>query len=177
MLGNFIFYNADRMVNRFENMDAAIYGFELSGSYIATDSIYFDYGLAYQRGKKDNPLSGQSDTNMPEIPPMKLTAAVNYDYDATANLRAELVAAHRWSDVDYENGEQVLAGWGIVNLKGTKTFYDSFELTLGVDNLFDKTFAVSNTYQDLTLISGGVGEVMLMNEPGRYIYANLKYTF
>jgi iron complex outermembrane receptor protein len=177
MLGNFIFYNADRMVNRFENMDAAIYGFELSGSYIATDSIYFDYGLAYQRGKKDNPLSGQSGTNMPEIPPMKLTAAINYDYDATANLRAELVAAHRWSDVDYENGEQVLAGWGIVNLKGTKTFYDSFELTLGVDNLFDKTFAVSNTYQDLTLISGGVGEVMLMNEPGRYIYANLKYTF
>ena len=177
MLGNFIFYNANKTVNRFENMDATIYGFELSGSYIATDSIYFDYGLAYQRGEKDNPLSGQSGTNMPEIPPMKLTAAINYDYDATANLRAELVAAHQWSDVDYENGEQVLAGWGIVNLKGTKTFYDSLELTVGVDNLFDKTYAVSNTYQDLTLISGGMGEVMLMNEPGRYIYANLKYTF
>ncbi len=177
MLGNFIFYNADRMVNRFENMDATIYGFELSGTYVATDSIYFDYGIAYQRGEKDNPLSGQAGTNMPEIPPLKLTAAVNYDYDATANLRAEFVAAHRWDDVDYENGEQVLAGWGVVNLKGTKTFYDSLELTIGVDNLFDKTYAISNTYQDLTLISGGVGEVMLMNEPGRYIYANLKYTF
>ena len=177
MLGNFIFYNADKMTNRFENMDAAIYGFELSGSYIATDSIYFDYGLAYQRGKKDDPLSGQNETNMPEIPPMKLTAAINYDYDATASLRAEVVAAHRWNNVDNENGEQVLAGWGIVNLKGTKTFYDALELTLGVDNLLDKTYAVSNTYQDLTLISGGLGEVMLMNEPGRYLYANISYKF
>jgi len=176
-LGNFIFYNADRMINRYENMDAAIYGFELSGTYIATDSIYFDYGLAYQRGKKDDPLSGQTGTNMPEIPPMKLTAAINYDYDDTANIKAEFVAVHRWDNVDYENGEQVLAGWGIVNLKATKNFFDSLELTLGADNLFDKTYAVSNTYQDLTLISGGVGEVMLMNDPGRYIYANVKYSF
>ena len=177
MLGNFIFYNADRVVNRFENMDATIYGFELSGTYVATDSIYFDYGLAYQRGEKEHPLSGQSGSNMPEIPPMKLTAAINYDYDATANLRAEFVAAHRWSDVDYENGEQPLAGWGVVNLKGTKRLYDALELTVGVDNLFDKSYAVSNTYRDLTLISGGTGEVMLMNEPGRYLYANLKYSF
>ncbi len=176
MLGNFIFYNADRTIHRYENMDATLYGFELSGSYVATDSIYFDYGLAYQRGEKDHPLSGQTETNMPEIPPLKLTTAFNYDYDATTNLRAELIAVHRWENVDYQNGEQVLPGWGVVNLKGSKTFYDDFELTLGVDNLFDKTYVVSNTYQDLTLLYGG-GEVMLMNEPGRYFYANLRYKF
>ncbi len=176
MLGNFIFYNADRSIHRYENMDATLYGFELSGSYVATDSIYFDYGLAYQRGEKDHPLSGQTETNMPEIPPLKLTTAFNYDYDATTNLRAELIAVHRWENVDYQNGEQVLPGWGVVNLKGSKTFYDDFELTLGVDNLFDKTYVVSNTYQDLTLLYGG-GEVMLMNEPGRYFYANLRYKF
>ena len=64
----------------------------------------------------------------------------------------------------------------MVNLKGSKTFADHFEITVGVDNLFDKTYAVSNTYEDLTLISGG-GEVMLMNEPGRYVYTNLSYKF
>ena len=175
-LGNFIFYNADKMVNRYENRDATLYGFELSGTYVATDSIYFDYGLAYQRGKKNDPLSGQTETNMPEIPPLKLTTAINYEYDATVNLRAELIAVQRWDDVDYQNGEQVLPGWGVVNLKGSKTFYDAFELTVGVDNVFDKTYAVSNTYQDLTLITGG-GEVMLMNEPGRYLYTNLRYKF
>jgi len=177
MLGNFIFYNADKMINRFENMDATIYGFELSGSYIATESLYFDYGLSYQRGEKDHPLSGQLGTNMPEIPPFKVIAAVNYDYDATLHLRAEVVAAAKWSEYDAENGEQALPQYDIINLKGSKTFMDSLELTLGVDNLFDKTYAVSNTYQDLTLISGGTGEVMLMNEPGRYLYANLSYKF
>jgi iron complex outermembrane receptor protein len=158
-------------------MDATLYGFSLGGSFVATESIYFDYGLAYQRGEKDNPLSGQSETNMPEIPPMKLTAAVNYDYDASMHLRAELVAAAKWKDVDYENGEQELPGWGILNLRASKTFYDSVNLTIGVDNVFDKTYAVSNTYSDLTLISGGDGVVMLMNEPGRYYYANLSYKF
>jgi len=175
-LGNFIFYNADKLIHRYENMDATLYGFELSGSYIATDSIYFDYGLAYQRGEKDHPLSGQTETDMPEIPPLKLTTAFNYDYDETTSMRAEFIAVHRWDNVDYQNGEQVLPGWGVVNLKGSKTFYDDFELTLGVDNLFDKTYVVSNTYQDLTLLYGG-GEVMLMNEPGRYLYANLRYKF
>ena len=175
-LGNFIFYNSDKMVNRFENMDSTLYGFELSGSYILTDSIYVDYGLAYQRGKKDNPLTGQTETNMPEIPPMKLIASINYEYDATSNLKAEFVAARRWDDVDYQNGEQVLPGWGVLNLKASKTFADAIELTLGVDNVFDKTYAVSNTYQELTLVSGG-GFAMLMNEPGRYLYANLSYKF
>jgi len=175
-LGNFIFYNADKLIHRYENMDATLYGFELSGSYVATDSIYFDYGLAYQRGEKDRPLSGQTETDMPEIPPLKLTTAFNYDYDETTSMRAEFIAVHRWDNVDYQNGEQVLPGWGVVNLKGSKTFYDDFELTLGVDNLFDKTYVVSNTYQDLTLLYGG-GEVMLMNEPGRYLYANLRYKF
>ena len=58
------------------------------------------------------------------------------------------------------------------NYKVTK----SFDVTLGVDNIFDKTYAVSNTYRDLTLISGG-GDVMLLNEPGRYAYINLHYSF
>ena len=176
MLGDFIFYNADKAIHRYENMDATLYGFELSGTYVATDSLYFDAAASYQRGKRDHPLSGQSETNMPEIPPFKIIAAANYDYDATLNLRAEVVAAAEWSEVDYQNGEQELPGWGVVNLKGNKTFREVFELTLGIDNLFDKTYAVSNTYKDLTLLSGG-GEVMLMNEPGRYFYANLKYTF
>jgi len=44
--------------------------------------------------------------------------------------------------------------------------------------VFDKTYAVSNTYKDLILLPTiGNNEVMLLNEPGRYVYANLKVTF
>jgi iron complex outermembrane receptor protein len=89
-----------------------------------------------------------------------------------------VLGSDTWSDFDVENGEQELDGYTIVNLKASKTFAKNLELTLGVDNLFDETYAVSNTYKDLILLpTTAGGEVMLMNEPGRYIYTNLKYTF
>jgi iron complex outermembrane receptor protein len=173
-LKDFIFYNG----STFENEDAKLYGVELSGTYMATNSLYYDYGMTYQRGKKDAPLSGQSGTDMPEIPPFKLNAGVNYDYDASLALRAEVVASAAWTHFDFDNGEQSLNGYTVTNLKGTKTFGKHFEFTLGVDNVFDKTYAVSNTYSDLTLLTGtGEQDVMLLNEPGRYFYTNLKYKF
>lgn len=175
-LDNFIAYNAT--LAHFENVDATIYGFDLSGTYIATDSFYFDYGMAYQRGKKEDPLVGQSDTDMPEIPPFKFNASVNYDYDDTLKLKAEVIASDSWSDFDFDNGEQELDAYAVVNLKGTKEFGKNFEFTVGVDNVLDKTYAVSNTYKDLTLLSTGTeGDVMLLNEPGRYFYTNIKYKF
>jgi iron complex outermembrane receptor protein len=179
MLDNFIAYNALKKQNRYENVDATVYGFTLSGTYVATESLYFDYGVAYQRGEKDDPLAGQTGTNMPEIPPLKLNAAVNYDWDETFNLRAEFIASDRWSDYDEENGEQELAGYSVINLKATKTFAENFEITVGVDNLLDKTYAVSNTYKDLILLPtvNPTDNIMLMNEPGRYIYTNLRYSF
>ena len=175
-LGDFIFYNADKMMHRFENMDATLYSFEVSGSYIVTESMYLDGAVSYQRGEKEHPLSGQTETNMPEIPPMKLIAGINFEETGNYLFRAEVVAASAWDAYDSDNGEQYLPGYAVLNLKGSKTFADHFEVTVGVDNLFDKTYAVSNTYQDLTLISGG-DEVMLMNEPGRYVYTNLSYNF
>jgi len=176
-LDDFIAYNSSNKQYKYENVDATIYGFELSGTYIATTELYFDYGMAYQRGEKDTPLKGQTGTDMPEIPPFKFNAAANYDFDETLSVRAELIASDAWTNFDYENGEQELDAYGILNLKGSKQWGD-FELTLGIDNVLDKTYAVSNTYYDLILLPTiGNEEVMLMNEPGRYFYTNLKYTF
>jgi iron complex outermembrane receptor protein len=177
-LDNFIAYNASKKMNRYENVDATIYGIELSGTYFATESLYFDYGMAYQRGEKDTALQDQHNTNMPEIPPFKYNLAANYDLDSTLTIRAEVLGSDTWSDFDAENGEQSLDAYTVLNLKASKTFAKNFELTVGVDNLFDKTYAVSNTYKDLILLpTSGDNEVMLMNEPGRYVYTNLKYRF
>lgn len=172
-LNDDILYNAT--LNHYENTDATIYGVELSGSYNYSDSLYFDSSLTWLRGKKKDPLIGQSDTDLPDIPPLKFTLGANWMPDDTWTLRAELQAAGRWDKIDSENGEQVLGGWGVVNLKAKKSWGDHLELTVGVDNLFDKTYAVSNTYKDLTLIAGG--STMLLNEPGRYIYTNIRYKF
>jgi len=172
-LRNDILYNASS--NRYENADAYIYGAELSGSYIWSDSLYFDGAFTWMRGKKRNPLSGESDTDLPEIPPMKLTLGANWMPTEDWTVRGEFLAAGRWDHIDADNGEQVLGGWGVVNFKARRTWGEHLELTLGVDNLFDKTYAVSNTYKDLTLITGG--STMILNEPGRYVYANIRYKF
>ena len=177
-LDDFIAYNDSKKMNKYENVDATIYGIEMSGTYIATESLYFDYGFAYQKGEKETALAGQSGTNMPEIPPFKYNLAANYDWDESFTLRAELVGSDTWSDFDVENGEQELDGFAILNLKITKRFAQNFELTIGVDNVFDTTYAASNTYKDLILLpTVGDNEVMLMNEQGRYAYTNLNYKF
>ena len=182
MLEDYIAYNdnfaKNPMIGQYENIDATIYGFELSGTYVATNALYFDYGMAYQVGEKDNPLTGQTGTDMPEIPPFKVNLAANYDWDESLTFRAEVFGADDWTNIDVENGEQELDAYAVVNLRGTKRFGKSFELIVGVDNLFDSTYAVSNTYKDLILMPTGPNDtVMLMNEPGRYIYTNIKYKF
>ncbi len=182
-LQDYIAYNASNTnmmgasVHAYENVDATLYGFDLSGTYVATESLYSDYGMAYQRGEKDNPLSNQVGTDMPDIAPFKFNAALNYDMWSDLTLRAEMIASDTWDNIDYENGEQVLDSYTVVNLRATKNFGKSFEVHVGVDNVFDSTYAVSNTYKDLILLTTPNNEVMLMNESGRYFYANIKYTF
>jgi iron complex outermembrane receptor protein len=183
MYEDFIAYNTSNVnakgaaYHAYENVDATVYGFELSGSYFVTDALSIDGGISYQRGEKDHPLTNQTGTDLPDIPPLMFTGAVNYDYDDTLNLRAELIGADEWSHFDWENGEQELDSYMTLNLKATKTLYSNFEVTLGVDNLLDEAYAVSNTYSELTLLAGGDGDVMLLNEPGRYFYTNLRYKF
>ncbi len=178
MLSDYIYYNASKMLNRYENVDATIYGFDISGSIYATDTFYVDFGMAYQRGKKDDPLHNQTGTNLAEIPPLKANLAFNYEYAEGSLIKLETFGATSWEDYDAENGEQPLDSYMVVNVKVDHNFGHGFSLALGVDNIFDRTYAVTNTYSDLTLITDGTTkEVMLINEPGRYLYANATYRF
>ena len=174
-LKDFIVNNADSTTNKFENVDANIYGVELSSFYAMNDTLSFDAGLAYQRGRKHSPLNGQTDRDLAEIPPLKANVAVNYDTDMTSS-KLEVIAADEWNNYDSSNGEQAISGYVVVNLKTNVDLTNGFDLTVGIDNAFDSTYAVSNTYQDLSLLSAG-GTIMLLNEPGRYVYANLRYRF
>ena len=87
------------------------------------------------------------------------------------------MASDRWDTIDSDNGEQELAGWSIVNLKAKHAFGKNLDLTVGANNIFDVTFAQSNTYADLVLSATTGSEKILMNEPGRYLYTNLTYKF
>lgn len=177
-LKDYIYYNKYLAKNKFENIDASIYGIELSGAYFINDQFTFDAGFTYKRGQKDEALVGQTDKDLADIAPAKLTTALTYNHDNDTFATVELVSSAKWSKYDEDNGEQELDSYNVVNLKGQATFAKNFELTVGIDNLFDKTYAVSNTYSDLILLTDGTtNDVMLLNEPGRYTYASLKYKF
>ena len=175
-LSDYIYYKKTTTADRFYNIDATIYGMELSGAYYINDKLTLDAGYTYKRGEKDQALGGQTDTDLADITPPKLTLALTYDHSEDTYASVEFINVAKWSNYDGDNGEQEIDGYNVVNLKGQTTFAKSFEITLGVDNLFDKTYAVSNTYADLTLLSDGT-DVMLLNEPGRYVYTSLKYKF
>jgi len=65
----------------------------------------------------------------------------------------------------------------VVNLKVVHNFIKTLEMTAGINNVGNVNYATSNTYNDLVLLDGTGGQVMLLNEPGRYFYANLNYKF
>jgi len=158
----------------FTNIDAKIYGLDISGYYIINDSLSFDYGLSYQRGKKDGNFVG-TDRDLAEITPLKTNIALNYELNK-AKFTAEVVAVDRWDNYDDSALEQELAGYALVNLKYTNQIHKNFGFTVGIDNVLDKTYSSTNTYQDVTYVVTG-GERVLLNDPGRYGYVNLKVTF
>ncbi len=176
-LSDFIVYNDSKIMQRFENADSIIYGFSISGYWVLADNLNLDFGLAYQRGKKDQPLAGQTDTDLPEIPPLKLNLSLRWNYTDKGTAWAEFIAANSWTSYDADNGEQLLGSWASFNLKAEHQLTERISIFAGVDNLFNQTYAASNSYKDLTLLLDGTGEVILMNEPGRYFYLNTSYSF
>ncbi|MEN8302729.1 MAG: TonB-dependent receptor [Campylobacterota bacterium] len=177
MLEDYIYIEKGVSTNAFQNIDATIYGAELSASYFATDDITIDLGASYKVGEKDEALAGQTDTDLADIAPLRGNVAVNYEYMNNSIATLELQASDKWDTIDSDNGEQEIDSWTIVNLKAKHAVNKNFDFTIGVNNIFDETYAVSNSYVDLTLIVTTTDDVMLMNEPGRYFYTNLDFKF
>ena len=179
---DYIYYNTNNVntsgaaVNAFDNIDVTIYGAELSASVYLNDDMTLDMGAAYKRGQKDKALDGQTNTNLADIAPLRGSMALNYEYKNNSKATLEVQASDTWNEYDSDNGEQELDSWAILNFKVKHAINKKFDFTFGVNNIFDSTYAVSNTYADLTLLTGG-GDVMLMNEPGRYVYTNLDFKF
>lgn len=174
VLKDYIYNSTFQNNTKFENIDAKIYGIDISGYYYFTDDLSLDYGIAYQRGKKDGDFLG-ADKNLAEIPPLKANLGLNYQYQKS-KFKAEVAAVSKWNKYDESAKEQELSGYTVANLKYSQELFKYFEVTLGVDNVFDKVYNSTNTYQDITYVQNGSQRV-LFNDPGRYGYVNLRYSF
>jgi iron complex outermembrane recepter protein len=182
-LSDFIYqYKNGASTTSWANIDARIVGFDLQADYLLNNDWRIESGMAYQKGtKKDtNQLDTltaqvQSDKDLAEIPPMKGRMALVMDTGANY-LMAEWIGA-RFQSIDSDNGEKEIAGYGIVNLKYGHDFQNGFSLMTGINNFFDRTYAVSNSYIGNELIADGGIDPLVLNEPGRNFYATLSYKF
>ncbi|OHD88830.1 MAG: hypothetical protein A3G19_04760 [Sulfuricurvum sp. RIFCSPLOWO2_12_FULL_43_24] len=165
----------------FANIDARIVGGDVTADYLLNKEWSIESGMAYQRGtKKDvNQLDSlatlpQTDKDLADIPPLKGRIALVFD-DAKNYAEAEFIAAKRQT-YDENNGEQAIAGYGVLNLKYGTEWGNGFSVSAGINNFFDRTYALSNSYIGLTTIMEG-SQPLVLNEPGRNFYATVAYKF
>ena len=176
-LQNYIYINSSKTSNIFTNIDAYIFGGEFKGSYYIDDEFTLEAQAAYKKGRKKEALPNQTDKDLADIAPLEGTVGIVWDYKAHSYARLDATARDRWKDYDGENGEQQIAGWGVLDFKLKHNFKKGIDMTVGVNNILDKTYVRSNTYKDLTLVTTDASEVVMLNEPGRYIYANFELSF
>ena len=181
-LKDFIYaYKVVGSTTSYANIDARIVGGDITADYILNNEWSIESGVAYQKGtKKDtNQLDSlatlpQTDKDLADIPPLKGRVALVFD-DAKNYVEAEFIAAQHQT-YDENNGEQAIAGYGILNLKYGTELGNGFSLSAGINNFFDHTYAVSNSYIGLTTIMEGA-QPLVLNEPGRNFYATVAYKF
>lgn len=165
----------------FANIDARIVGGDITADYALNKEWNIESGIAYQKGTKKDvgqldslATLAQTDKDLADIPPLKGRVALVFD-DTKNYAEAELIAA-RHQTYDVNNGEQAIGGYGILNLKYGTELGNGFSLTAGINNFFDRTYAVSNSYIGLTTIMEGA-QPLVLNEPGRNFYTTLSYKF
>lgn len=180
-LKNFIYmYKYNAMYFTYENIDATMYGWDASAAYALGDSISLEGAIAQTFGVKDSVKTAKgvslNDKSLRNMPPLKARMALKYEMDKF-NAQAEWQAAAGQKNIDTDGSlpELSTAGWATVNLKAGYAFNKNWSLWAGVDNLFDKNYYIHGSNSNMLFISNQPN--IHLNEPGRFVYANLGYKF
>jgi iron complex outermembrane receptor protein len=153
------------------NVNARMYGGELTYNVGLTNRLLLFGGASYTRGSKDiSPGLRIADSNMAEIPPLKGRAALRY---GTRLFFAELegIAARPQNRVDTDLKESRTAGYGVMNAKaGVHT--KRVNVAVGIDNVLDRYYYEAYSYQRDPFRLG-----TKVPEPGRSLYLSAAYSF
>ncbi len=141
MVRDFILFDYASNPSKARNVDARTAGFELGGSYKLAPAWTAQATVAYSWG------SNRSDgTALPQMPPLEARLGLDYAQGPwTAGALWRLVAAqHRYTE-DQGNvvGRDMGAssGFGVLSLHASYRVQRQLKITVGVDNLLDKTYA------------------------------------
>jgi iron complex outermembrane receptor protein len=161
--------------SRATNVNARIAGGELGASYKIAPSWKLGATLAYAWGQ--NRSDGRA---LPQMPPLEAKLSAAYD-DGTWSAGAlwRIVAAQKRYALNEGNvvGKDFgpSAGFGVFSINGGYAVNKQVQISLGVDNLFDKTYS---EHLNLAGNAGfGYAANTAVNEPGRTFWARVSFKY
>ena len=157
------------------NVDAATWGGEADAVYAVSPALKVYGALAYTRGRNDT-----DDRPLAQMPPLEARLGLDYARGAwLAGALVRSVAAQDRYAVSQGNivGQDLgpTPGFTVVALNGGWRPRKDRQLTVGIDNLFDRTFA-EHLSRGGAMVSG-YEQTTQVNEPGRTLWLkfDLKY--
>lgn len=149
----------------YSNIDAELWGGEISGQVSLPLNLFLSGSLAYTEGE-------DRDSNEPlaEMPPLSGTAAIRYDVDSWFFEIQERFADNQ-NRVNDELKEDKTSGWGVTDLKAGVNL-EKWQVFAGVNNLFDKYYVTHLSYQRDPFRSG-----VKVPETGAFAYLTVMYRY
>ena len=161
---------AGLQVLQYQNVDAALYGADISWQADWSDNWQLGGLLGYVRGRNLD-----TDDNLYRLSPLKATIFTRYARGAW-KAKTELEMAARQNKVAAFNGETETPGWAIVNVLGSYQLSNGLSVTAGADNLFDTRY--TRHLDGINRVNGpDLPSGQKMPGMGRNLYLKLGYRF
>jgi iron complex outermembrane receptor protein len=154
--------------NVYRNVDAELKGIEIEASLRLRPSLRLSASAAWVQG--DNT---QEDRPLPQIPPLEGELSLDYGNDRWG-LGSRLRFALEQERIDPYSAQEVgpTPGWQAVDLYGHYQINDNLLVRVGIDNLFDETYARHASRSNLL-----DPVAVRVNEPGRTLWLKASAMF
>ncbi len=157
------------------NVDATVAGAEVGIGYQFTDAIQADLSAMYAWGENTS-----DNTPLPQISPLEARVNLryiqdNYTLDAYWRLvdGQNRISEREGNIVGYDLKQS--AGFGTLSLNGTYHVNDSMDLSVGIDNVLDRTYAEHLNKMGSSGFGFAANEQF--NNIGRNYWARLSFKF
>jgi iron complex outermembrane receptor protein len=156
------------------NINAHLYGADVKMIADIISGFSVEAAAAWQRGRKDSNPEHNTDNDLSEVPPLKTKLALHYNTPLFFGT-LEYIHSENADNVDTDAGEKALSGWDVVNFRAGWN-YKMLTLNVGVENIFDRHYAVANSYE-WDVVSGSGANPAIVYEPGRFFYTSVSFQF
>jgi iron complex outermembrane receptor protein len=155
----------------YTNIDVRLYGVSADAGWNPTGWLRLEAGAAWQEGVKVTTPERSANKVLAEIPPLRGRVSAQALFDR-GSLRVDVQMQNKLRRIDADLNERPIAGWAVVNITAGTRLARHLDLNVGIDNVLDKTYAVSNSF-----VRDPFSNNVVVNEPGRFIYARVGVEF